>query len=232
MEFASYAEYIRIRDILLKKVQRREFTETVLHTEIPKEYLLQCKRKLSFQEEKKEQTLAVFYQPLFSKEEQQVISLEASVGLFEEPTGWICGLSLWDLATQLKKTKLLDQFLLEEVTTFLAKHVLPSSSLGIEYICLEFSDDEYLKDDLPSEISTALQRHHVPASMLSVKMKAEKAVQLLTFKSKMLKELFDTGVSVLLTESRAVSKRQLEELRNAGFKEQEGTCINAAAWNI
>lgn len=113
-----------------------------------------------------EKTLEVYYQPIFSIENQKIISAEALVRLKDEKLGFISPEEFIPIAEKTGHILKIGKFVFESVCAFIAENHLKEK--GIEFIEINLSVVECVQDKIVNQIEEILKKYNVDIKQINL----------------------------------------------------------------
>lgn len=110
--------------------------------------------------------MAVYYQPIYSVEEKRFVSAEALLRLNDEEYGHISPELFIPVAEKNGVIHRIGSFVLEEVCRFIASDEF--KKLGIEYIEVNLSVAQCMRNDLAKEVLGLLEKYQVKPSQINL----------------------------------------------------------------
>ena len=167
-----YPEDINNVDALLafgNDLDAKYFTGSVLYaSEIyrPEHYNLMRDLEGIMERAFANRAFSVYYQPIYSVQEQRFNSAEALLRLYDEKYGFISPEIFIPVAERNGAIHKIGAFVLEEVCRFIASDTF--RSLGIDYIEVNLSVAQCMRTNLAQEILEILERYHVSPSQINL----------------------------------------------------------------
>lgn len=122
----------------------------------------------------KNNTLEVFYQPIFSTSKQRVNSAEALVRLFDTELGFISPEEFIPIAEEDGSILAIGNYVLENVCKFIRENNI--KSIGIEYIEVNISVIECVKQDMSSRVLDLITKYNISPSQINLEITETAAV--------------------------------------------------------
>lgn len=167
-----YPEDINNVDALLafgNDLDAKYFTGSVLYaSEIyrPEHYDLMRDLEGIMERAFSNKAFSVYYQPIYSVQEQRFNSAEALLRLHDEKYGFISPEIFIPVAERNGEIHKIGAFVLEEVCRFIASDTF--RSLGIDYIEVNLSVAQCMRTNLAQEVLEILDRYHVSPSQINL----------------------------------------------------------------
>ena len=141
---------VEVEDTSSKQYQRRKQVEFALNAAV------------------EERRVEVYFQPVYSLKEKQMVALEALVHIKDEQLGVLWPEEFIPVAAETGSMLAIGEIIIEHCCRFLAKHILPNDSLGIRTLRVKVSKMQCMQQHLKNMILPILEKYHIPPSMLTL----------------------------------------------------------------
>ena len=176
-DFKAMAEYYGMREFLLENAGKSGAQVIVeADADMIAQYRRRRKVEIAVARAIREKGFLVYYQPVYSLKERQIVSLEALVRLKDPELGFISPEEFIPLAERDGNIIHIGEQVLEQCCRFLSKHVLSNGSLGIRTIHVNISMVQCLRQNLTETIRPVLESYHIPPSMLTLEVTERTAI--------------------------------------------------------
>ena len=176
-DFKAMAEYYGMREFLLENAGKSGAQVIVeADADMIAQYRRRRKVEIAVARAIREKGFLVYYQPVYSLQERQIVSLEALVRLKDPELGFIPPEEFIPLAERDGNIIHIGEQVLEQCCRFLSKHVLSNGSLGIRTIHVNISMVQCLRQNLTETIRPVLENYHIPPSMLTLEVTERTAI--------------------------------------------------------
>lgn len=138
----------------------------------------------------------VFYQPIYSRTRDKIVSCEALVRLKDDKLGFIPPQEFIPIAEENGKILKIGKFVFEEACRFIKKGV--GTSLGIDYVQVNLSVVQCMQSDLVEQLLSVMDRYKVDPSSICLEVTETAAVYTPHIMEKNIKTLSDYGVKFAL----------------------------------
>lgn len=143
-------------------------------------------------------SLQVYFQPIFSVEEQKITALEALVRLEDEEVGFIAPDEFIGIAEKNGKILELGMQVFEECSRFIAESILPHPELGIENININVSAIQCMQPDMAERMISIIEKYQIPPGMISLEVTEQTAIIMPELMRQHMKRLHDLGINFAL----------------------------------
>ena len=141
-----------------------------------------------------ERSFEVYFQPIYSLKDKQIVSLEALTRMKDEKLGVILPDEFIPLAEKNGSIIQIGEIVLENCCRFLSRHILSNDSLGIRNIRVNISRIQCMQQNFKNTILPVLEKYHIPPSMIILEV-TESTVSLASeLMLYHMKELAKTGI--------------------------------------
>lgn len=194
-DFSTEAEFIQMREYLLGQM-RKSGTQNIIRTDekMIEKFWRISRVEMAIRTALEENTLQVYYQPIYSLEEKRIVSLEALVRLKDPELGFVPPDEFIPIAEKNGSIIQIGDRVLEESCKFLAKHVLSNVSLGLQTIQINMSVAQCMQQNLKEKIVPILSRYHVPPTMITLEITESTAINTTSLMQRHMKELGELGI--------------------------------------
>ncbi len=190
---SSEQELYRLFDI----ASSQHFRETVLLTS---DDIEQFKRELLIERLLAKaihtRSIEVWYQPIWSAETNTIVSAEGLARLIDPEYGFIPPDEFIPIAEKNGMIMDLGTLVFDKVCAFIENH--PLEPLGLSYIEINLSMQQFLQENLLNRLREIMDRHHVSASMINLEITESMADSAAPFITDIMKQMVESGFTFSL----------------------------------
>lgn len=193
-EFKDLSEFFGMQEYLLEQACEQGLPVIDNNRTFTEQYHRRKQVEAALKRAVEERSFEVYFQPIYSLKDRQIVSLEALVRMKDEQLGYILPDEFMPLAEKNGTMIAIGEMVLESCCRFLAKHILSNDSLGIRTIHVKLSGVQCMQRNLKDVMLLVLEKYHIPPSMITLEVPEHFAVLAPEFMLCHMKELGKLGI--------------------------------------